>query len=445
MKTLIVSLIAAAAALLPTYLRADTRPNVVLIMIDTLRADKLGVYGCKFNTSPEIDAIAKQGAVFRRAISQAPWTRASIASLLTSQYPRSIGVLKEQWDTLPADATTLAEALKGAGYTTIGLTANPQINRTFNFHQGFDQYTDSGVIFRWMKKEEGKKKSSKHDRVASAAELLGEALKQAGAETKRPVYLQLLLMDVHAHDKMRREAVDPDLASDPRPRYLQTVRNTSREVGPFIAKLAALENFKNTLFVITADHGEGLADHPSVGQSAHHGNLLYESQLHVPLILFNPADNGLRGRVFDGDVRLLELVPTVLGYVGAAVPAGVEGKDLSAILHGMEKMPLLPAPISETRWRDVEKLAVYSPDYVYIENRDHWKGVNPKELQRRDRPQDGLKTDLYGGADDKVSAELQAALKKWEDSHPLRAGAAPDEQHQPLPEEVEQLKSLGYL
>src|SRR4030042_4918019 len=131
------------------------RPNVVLIIIDTLRADKLGCYGFPDETSPEIDRFAENGILFKRTIAQSSWTKPSIGSMLTSLYPRSIGIYKEKFDILDDKYLTLAEVLKENGYFTLGVTANPNINSIFNFNQGFDHYIDSDIIWDWMKQEEG--------------------------------------------------------------------------------------------------------------------------------------------------------------------------------------------------------------------------------------------------------------------------------------------------
>ncbi len=110
----------------------SNRPNIVLIIIDTLRADKLGCYGFPENTSPEIDRIANKGILFENVISQSSWTRPSIGSMLTSLYPRTVGIYKEEFDILHDRYETLAEILNDNGYYTMGITANPNINSVFN-------------------------------------------------------------------------------------------------------------------------------------------------------------------------------------------------------------------------------------------------------------------------------------------------------------------------
>ena len=119
-------------------LQRSAAPNIVLLIVDTLRPDKLGCYGFPLDTSPELDVLAKEGVLFENVIAQSSWTRPSIASMVTARHPRSIGIYKPRVGILDDHFTLLSEILKENGYTTIGLTANPHLNRFFNFNQGFD-------------------------------------------------------------------------------------------------------------------------------------------------------------------------------------------------------------------------------------------------------------------------------------------------------------------
>jgi len=114
-------------------LPAPDRPNIVLIIIDNLRADRLGAYGFPAPTSPELDAYGRKGVRFERVVAQSTWTRPSIGSMLTSLHPRTLGLYREEGEMLGGEFTTLAEALKQNGYWTAGATANPNINAYFNF------------------------------------------------------------------------------------------------------------------------------------------------------------------------------------------------------------------------------------------------------------------------------------------------------------------------
>lgn len=424
---------------------AKTRPNVVLIIIDTLRADVLGAYGGSFAASPELDEIAKDGTVFESVISQASWTRASLASMLTSQYPRSLGVHVERWDRLPSSATTLEEVLQAAGYATIGITGNPHLNHTFNFQQGFGQYLDSSVVFPWMQEEEGKDKMNESVDLAPADQLFTRLAELAQKVNDRPLYMRALIMDVHQHSRLKGEAIAARFRGSPNADYLQGVSIASGAVKRFIDKVRQLPHFENALFVITADHGEGLRDHPAVPHSDRHGNLLYESHLHVPLILYNPSDARLRNKRVRHDAQLLDVMPTILDYAGVEIPKGLQGRSqLPDVLSGNATAPD-PFIVSETRWRNVEKLAAYEGKWAYIENRDRWPGVAPKELQARHGPQNGLKTDK-GRSQKSVLETFANKLAQWEARFPVhKPEVSAESSDGPLPEEVQQLKSLGYL
>jgi arylsulfatase A-like enzyme len=421
----------------------NSKPNVVLIIIDTLRADKMGVYGNKQNLTPELDVLAQSGLRFGRAISQSSWTRTSIGSFLTSQYPRTLGIFKEQWDVLPKHFTTLAEVLQQAGYQTVGVTANPNINSTFNFDQGFDVYVDSNVIFPWMKSEEGKTRATKNIRLPKANDIYGRAIDEIRTipKNKKPIYLQINIMDVHGWSDIPEDSVDADLQSDPAARYLHAVRMASRATSEFVSQLSAMPEFKNTLFVVLSDHGEGLYDHPDVPDTLRHGNVLYESQVHVPWFMFNPSDQSLR-RVVERQVRLLDLLPTLLDYIGIQAPKGIQGVSLMPLARGNAQAAVPRFAFTETEWKKVSKVAVYSDEAKYFENRDDWPGVLPQELQAIGPSENGLKTDL-GSAKPELKEALKQLLQATE--HPILRQESVQVGEDPSAEEIEQLKSLGYL
>ena len=139
---------------------------------------------------------------------------------------------------------------------------------------------------------------------------------------------------------------------------------------PSSAALSALAKGEHTLFVVTSDHGEGLSDHPHVGQSRRHGLLLYESQLRVPLILYSTAGDLPAGRVIERPVRLLDLMPTILDYAAVPVPDGIEGRSLLPLLRDEDAAVDLPETfVAETRFRRQNKIAAYAKEWKYIENR----------------------------------------------------------------------------
>ena len=338
-------------------------PSIVLVLVDTLRADFLGAYGFDGPVSPAIDAFAKQSVQFEHAFSQAPWTKPSIASLFTSLAPDTHRVLSHDGkygdaqggtstEALPQDAATLAESLKQAGYATGAFVANPWLLREHGFAQGFDVFDQrqGGPL------------------PPRANVMLDAARKWIDARPKdQPFFAYVHLMDVHGPydapeadyeavrespglgpsrilDDMTLSHVRPYLrraswvngesARDLRTwraHYAAGVHALDRQLGAFLDQLAKSGVLDRTLVVITADHGEELADNGGWD----HGFRLYEHQLHVPLIVRMPA-GASGGRRVQEIVSLIDVMPSLLGQAGAASPPMTQGRDLSPLLAGKD-------------------------------------------------------------------------------------------------------------
>lgn len=420
------------------------RPNIVLFIVDTLRADKLGAYGHPEPTSPQLDALAERGVRFARVIAQSSWTRPSIGSMLTSRHPHSIGIYKERQQVLDARFDTLAEILEENGYTTVGATANPNINSAFGFGQGFDHYLDSNVLWSWMTLRADDLSSDDHPLPQSAA-MLDRVFEWIASRDSPPYYVQLNLMEVHEAAKEEvRERFDPDLfVEDPDAHYLQAVRYVAGQIDTFVSRLTELPEWDNTLFVITSDHGEGLKDHPDVPHSRGHGITLYESNLHVPLIIHDASMRIPGGIVVDRPVRLLDLVPTLLELVDIEVHNGLEGVSLAPLIRGTKELESPPDHfVVETEFMRAHKIGVYSREWIYIENRDRHPGTNPVALHRIGLPQNGSKTDLATEYP-RVTLELRYLLQEWERRNPKTEPVLEDNELSST--ELEQLRALGYL
>jgi arylsulfatase A-like enzyme len=423
------------------------RPNVVLILVDALRQDKLGCYGFRDDISPEIDDMARKGVQFKNIISQCSWTRPSVGSILTSLYPRTLGLYRKDCEILDDRFTTLAEILKTQDYLTVGITANPNMNKVYNFHQGFDHYVESDVIWEWMRKKLGQAKLSSTHQLKSNSEVFETAMNILDEDKHRPFFLFVHLMGAHTRSnaEIRPEfrSMFDDYPRDEEREYYLRVRQSSYDIGNFVQTLLPKPGCGNTLFIISADHGEGLYDHPKVPDSRWHGYLLYDSQVKVPLILYHP-NSGQEPRQIEQNARLIDLLPTILDYLKISKkPSGIVGKSLLPLIKGTKERINLPKYfVAETRTNNNYKLAVYSKSWIYIENRDHYPGVNPFELQSRYRRQDGKWTDLINEKPD-IAAGMREFLKKWEKKFP-ESKITPCRE-KASPETVEQLKSLGYL
>jgi arylsulfatase len=420
-------------------------PNLVLLVLDTLRADHVGAYGGALppGVSPELDAFAARGVRFDRAITPSPWTRPSMGALFTSHHPRTLGLYVEDGDALRDEFTTLAEALQAAGYRTLGLTANPNLNRAFNFQQGYDVYVDG---WRWLEPGAGPGPTRRAP-LPTAEQLFERALALVGEAPDVPTYLWIQLMEIHEHHRpevfLRPESLEA-FAGHPDAAYLASVSQLSRAVAGFVDTLGALPGWEDTLFVFTSDHGEGLRSHPHVAQSSFHGRLLYDSQNWVPLLLYATDDARLpRGRVVEQRVRLLDLMPTLLDYAGAKIPEGVVGLSLRPLIEGAARLPGLPELfVVETQFRGTDKVGVYGERFKLVENRIAHEGTGPFDFQENRAPEDGLETDL-GSRHPAERERLRVFLDAWGEEHPRvpawRSGVELSE------EEREQLRAIGYL
>jgi arylsulfatase len=426
--------------------QSDTkRPNVVLIIIDTLRADMLSSYGHPADASPALTRITRNAVQFDSVIAQTSWTLPSIGSLLTSQYPRTLGLYDEGDQVLPQHFTTLAEVFQQNSYATFGVTANPNINSRAQFDQGFDEYVDSLVVFVESRKDlqEGEI-FFKDSKLNSTNDLFDQAREFAAMqEPKTPVFLQLNLMEVHeyARENMLRADYQELFPGEAHARYLRSVRQVTDDIEQFVQEIESLPGWEDALFCITSDHGEGLTDHPDIVSSMGHGTLLYPSVVHVPWLLFSKAWTPEVTHVTQ-DVRLLEVVPTVLDLVGIDPPPDVQGVSLKTVILGEQDVAPVPDYIiTETYFRHFRKISAYHGNWQYIDNRKTAWQEPTHEIQSRRSVPNGAATNL-AGKKPKLVELMRRYVDRWEQRF---EEATPQTAGEELPEELRrQLEAIGY-
>lgn len=340
--------------------------NVVVVLLDTVRADRLGFHGYPIPTSPHLDAIAEHGAVFERHIANCSWTRPSMGSILTGLHARTLGLYEERYDRLDTSFTLLSERLQRRGYVTLGVTSNPNMNDVFGFDQGFDAYGESGVRFRWMS---GSGRAISRDTPLEDAQTMTDralAIVDAHREplADQPLYLQVVYIDPHWPYVQPAEH-ERAVSGSSEPGYDGGIHFIDAEIRRLLDGLAERGLMRDTLFVVTSDHGEGLGSHPDVPNSAMHGTTLYESVLHVPLVLSHPA---IAPRRVPAVTEGIDVVPTVLDLLGWPVPADLPGRSLAPALRG-EQLPDRDV-FAETDFRGHRKVAVRSGDLKWIRNDD---------------------------------------------------------------------------
>jgi arylsulfatase A-like enzyme len=424
----------------------NERPNVVLIIIDTLRADKLSSYGHPADPSPALTRLAKNGVQFDSVLAQTSWTLPSVGSMLTSQYPRTLGLYVEGGGIVPDRFDTLAEVLQANGYRTFGITANPNLNSRANFHQGFDEYVDSVVVYVESRDQVPEGKVFFRDATLhKAPEIFAKTLDYVDAtDSEGPYFLLIDVMEVHEHysREMLRDEYAQGFEGREDAAYLRKVRQVTDDIERFVHDLRDRRGWRNTLFIVTSDHGEGLHDHPDVEPSRGHGSLLYESNVRVPWVLFNETWTPPNRRIAQ-DVRLLELAPTVLDYLDIPPPSDMQGVSLLPLIEGTAERADIPELIvTETYFRGLRKISANSARWQYVNNRAQMTGVPEHELQPRGSAPNGTRTDQSAAHAEEVE-RMRAFIAEWERTHAEAPATAHVEEL--TDEEREQLGAVGYI
>lgn len=290
-------------------------PNILLITLDTTRADRIGAYGYAAARTPVIDQLAKEGVQFERAFAPAPLTLPSHASLLTGLYPAEHGLRTNGAGSLPSEHDTLGELLDRRGYDTGAFLASYVLNRKFGLQQGFRTYDDDLV-------GAAPTQDSIH-RYRDGKLVVDSALKWLQESRQKPFFCWVHLYDPHApYDQHPDEFADDFLESP----YDGEIAYVDRQVGRL---MEFARRHPQTVIFVVGDHGEGLGDHSEL----QHGYTLYHSTLHVPFIVQGVPQAPQNHRV-PGPISLVDLFPTVLELAGANVPEGVSGKSLMSALRG---------------------------------------------------------------------------------------------------------------
>lgn len=356
------------------------RPNILFILVDTLRRDRLTPYGYQRETSPEIARwLAAPGTVVEEAYSQAPWTLPSVVSFLTGRYPGELLGNDLAAYGLPEGVPTLAERLAALGYETGGFFANPTLHEGAGFGRGFRTFYAPPADVEWIRRH--------------ADELNSHARPWLAAHQDRPFFAYVHYIDPHdpyenpdivgnrspfeatpytgpvAGDwihgiytgRIPLENPEADLAHI-NALYDAEVRYVDRHIGELLATLDP-QVLANTLIVLTADHGEELLDHGGWK----HGQTLYEEQIHVPLLV--RWDGRIpAGRRLGGTVRLVDLVPTLIAAAGGEADPAWQGVDLLPALTRRGPLPRRPAfsqhlttgPLRAAAVLDKEKLILFN-------------------------------------------------------------------------------------
>lgn len=293
--------------------RADL--NVLFVLVDTLRADRLGSYGYERDTSPGLDRLAATGVRFARQLSQSSWTKCSMASLWTGMYPARNGITRYD-DVIPGEARLPAEILKEAGFRTVALYRNGWVAPTFGFDQGFDNYT------RPLPRPVPPQVRRENPTVSSHGtdeELVAGALEFLRIHGDERWFLYLHLMDVHEYTYDQETALFGGSYSDI---YDNSVRWVDRVIAVLLSHLADQGYTEKTLVVVASDHGEAFRERGFEG----HAREVYRETTEVPFVLAFPfrLETGV---VIDTRTQNVDIWPTLLDLLGLAAPPEIDGRS----------------------------------------------------------------------------------------------------------------------
>lgn len=319
--------------------------NIILISIDSLRADHVGCYGYERNTTPTMDRVAAQGVRFANAISTSSWTLPTHLTMFTGRYQLAHGVMHESY-TLPAEVPTIGETLKNAGYSTAAFVSAPYVAAHYGYARGMDVYID-------LSSDYGHRKEARSAIVSK--ELTDLAVDWLEKNKDQRFFMFVHNFDAHydytpppPYDSMfdpdydgtmdgnnfiERKDVNPHMDRRDLEHILALydgeIRYADDHIGILLAKLRNLRLDDKTIVIIVSDHGDEFFEH---GNKGHH-RTLYDEVLRIPMIIRLP-NRAHAGTVVEDQVTLVDLMPTMLDLVGVTPPARMDGLSLAPVMAG---------------------------------------------------------------------------------------------------------------
>ena len=416
-------------------------PNVILIVVDTLRADHLSCYGYNRKTSPNIDNLSLDSILFKNAIAPAPWTAPSIGSLLTSQYPSVLGFTDDAVK-INDKFLTLAEVFKGNYYKTKGIISHVYASHEMGFNQGFDAYDED---------------NSRGTGYISSPSITEKAISFIKKHHKKhKFFLFLHYFDPHCNFFMHPnynyypnysgtlasnlnilELLEkaPTMSADDikylKALYDSEISFTDEYIGKLLDKLKELRLYDNTLIIFTADHGEGFLERGDYWIG--HTKTLYQELIHVPLIIKLPGNN--KGKISDKYIGLIDLMPIIIDYAGLRIPNEHEGEIVNINDEKELKSKII---ISETKKKANLQSVIRRPwKFIYEPNQNLKQLFNLKK--------DPIESKNVALKNERILKEMETILQKWNDYVKLKKSEAKAQIPNFTEEQKKRLKSLGYI
>jgi arylsulfatase A-like enzyme len=438
--------------------------NAVLIVLDTLRADRLSAYGNPLPTSPVLDAMARDGALFEAVESNAPWTLPAMVGLMTGEYPTArtyhAGLRR-----------SLVLQLQEAGFATVAFTEGAFVSKRYGFEQGFQEFREHEGSEPFLLEDLAAPEKADPDRgIEKTFRWARSWLAEHGRE--RPFFLMVHTYEAHVPYRRRtfaealpRGRLGPTFESASaiavkrselpvgeveiayaRALYDGGVAACDHHVGELLAELDRLGIAQETLVVVTSDHGEDLGDRPPL-RLGNHGHALYEEQLRVPLIIRDPTRKFALSRVPE-PVRLVDVMPTVLDLLGLPAAPQRDGRSLLPLLRGETIEP-------QTAWSEIPRHALIDPGLRWaVRIGSHKLIVTPPQtgeagearLELYDLRADAGERSNLAARDPARRAALMDRLRSVSLAlHERGAADYREVSEQGDPQHRERLRSLGYV
>ncbi len=445
-------------------IQQSKQPNVLLIGIETLRADHVGCLGYDRETIPTLDRLAHEGILCTRTLSTSGWTLPSVMSVMTSLYP-NVHQTQTYKDRLPGEVTTLAEVLKANGYTTVGFVSNPVLDGKHGFSDGFEFYDDFTISL-----DAGLDIFAKHSEILNDQQLVntGELVTQMASHwlqrnQDEPFFMFVFYFDPH-YDYIPPVPFDtkfdpnyvgdmdgrgihkePRRSQQPSDRDLQhllalydgEIRYTDGCMAELLRVFAKSGTLKNTVVVLFGDHGDEFYEH---GKTAH-GRTLYEEIIHIPLVFWGPG-RFPSGKRISAVTSQVDIMPTILDYLGVPHEGLMQGASLRPLIEGKAER------LRETVWAElntwIHVQAVIGNHHKLIRNvsNDTW------ELYYLLRDPDE-RINLYDQPSATgVQLTLMAEWERWTRDNSALAGDLTNkgkiEKVQLNEQQLQKLRALGY-
>lgn len=429
-------------------------PNIILVVVDTLRWDALGYNGNAHRPTPRIDSIAAEGVVFNQAISTSGWTLPAVASVLTATWPLIHGGLGKQTvlSAIRDEVPTATELLQASGFNTIAFTNAAFLSPQLGLDRGFDIFDHRNAY---------------NQDIRRADETVSSALEQLRRHRDEPNFMLIHLYDPHldydppagyasrftggrtkpappVKGAICRRMAEEGGGKPPQAMidyiegvYLGEVAFVDAQIGRLVDSLEEMGLYDRTTLIVTSDHGEEFWEHGGF----EHGHTLYDELVHIPLVIKFPEHDGIAGKSIDSQVRILDIMPTVFELVGLEQPESFAGISLMPMARGDERG---------------DRIA-YCESTLYGKDKIVWRTERYKYIYDFD-PDAESRAELYDWVSDpeessnlidshpEIAQRLENELKSF--ARELTARARSMSQLKPVslaPEQIESLKSLGYV